>query len=87
VRLIAVIALLSGRYRLSRREVRQLLEDLWAVKVSLGAVVRQEHAQSAALAPVVEWSAYNRFPAERRAVDDTPVLSPAALQAMRTDLG
>jgi transposase len=53
-RLTAVIALLSGRYRLSRREVRQLLRDLWAVRVSLGAVVRQEQAQSAALVPIVE---------------------------------
>jgi transposase len=53
-RLTAVVALLSGRYRLSRREVRQLLHDLWAVRVSLGAVVRQERAQSAALAPLVE---------------------------------
>src|SRR5437764_11418783 len=53
VRLTAVIALLSGRYRLSRREVEQLLQDLWQVRVSLGAVVRQEQAQSAALAPVV----------------------------------
>jgi transposase len=53
-RLTAVLALLSGRYRLSRREVRQLLEDLWAVRISLGAVVRQEQVQSAALAPVVE---------------------------------
>src|SRR5215217_6724477 len=53
-RLTAVIALLSGRYRLSRREVRQLLRDLWQVRVSLGAVVRQEQAQSAALAPIVE---------------------------------
>src|SRR5437763_7157099 len=53
-RLTAVIALLSDRYRLSRREVRQLLQDLWAVRVSLGAVVRQEQAQSAALAPIVE---------------------------------
>jgi len=34
--------------------VRQLLRDLWQVRVSLGAVVRQEQAQSAALAPVVE---------------------------------
>jgi transposase len=54
VRLTAVMALLSGRYRLSRREVRQLLQDLWKVRVSLGAVVRQEQAQSAALVPVVE---------------------------------
>src|SRR5947209_13321781 len=53
-RLTAVVALLSGRYRLSRREVRQLLEDLWAVRVSLGALVRHEQAQSAALAPIVE---------------------------------
>src|SRR6266851_4505977 len=43
-RLTAVTALLSGRYRLSRREVRQLLQDLWAVRMSLGAVVRQEQA-------------------------------------------
>jgi transposase len=54
VRLTAVVALLSGRYRLSRREVRQLLQDLWQVRVSLGAVVRQEQAQSVALAPIVE---------------------------------
>ena len=53
MRLTAVIALLSGRYRLSRREVRQLLRGLWQLHVSLGAVVRQEQAQSAALAPVV----------------------------------
>ena len=53
-RLTAVIALLSGRYRLSRREVRQLLRDLWQVRVSLGAVLRQEQAQSAALEPMVE---------------------------------
>jgi transposase len=52
-RLTAVVALLSGRYRLSRREVRQLLQDLWAVQVSLGAVVRQERVQSAALEPTV----------------------------------
>src|SRR5207248_2021659 len=38
----------------SRREVRQLLRDLWDVQVSLGAVVRQEQAQSAALSPIVE---------------------------------
>ena len=49
-----VVTLLSGRYRLSRREVRQLLQDPWAVRVPLGAMVRQEQVQSAALAPVVD---------------------------------
>src|SRR5829696_7878242 len=53
-RLTAVIALLSGRYRLSRREVQQVLQDLWEVELSLGALVRQEQAQSAALAPIVQ---------------------------------
>jgi transposase len=53
-RLTAVIALLSGRCRLSRLEVRLMLQDLWAVRLSLGAVVRREQAESAALAPVVE---------------------------------
>jgi transposase len=66
-RLTAVVALLSGRYRLSRREVRQLLQDLWQVRVSLGAVVRQEQAQSAALAPVVEEA--------RAAVAQAPVVN------------
>src|SRR5262249_42727085 len=49
-RLTAVIALLSGRYRLSRREVRQLLQDLWGGALSLGEGVCQEQAQSVALA-------------------------------------
>ena len=52
-RLTAVVALLSGRYRLSRREVQQALADLWHVRLSLGAALRHEQAQSAALAPVV----------------------------------
>jgi hypothetical protein len=39
---------------LSRREVRQLLQELCDIRLSLGAVARQEQAQSAALAPVVE---------------------------------
>jgi transposase len=52
-RLTAVVELLSGRYRLSRREVQQVLKDLWNVTLSLGAVLRQARVQSAALAPVV----------------------------------
>src|SRR5919199_4706001 len=51
-RLTAVIALLSGRYRLSRREVRQLLRDLWQGGGSRGAGVRPGEGQSAALGPV-----------------------------------
>lgn len=53
-RLTAVAALLSGRYRLSQREVRQALKDLWNVTVSLGAITNLEQAQSAALKPVYD---------------------------------
>jgi transposase len=70
-RLTAVIALLSGRYRLSRREVRQLLHDLWAVKLSLGAVLRQEQAQSGALAPLVAEAQAAIQQAEAINIDET----------------
>jgi hypothetical protein len=40
--LTAVVALLGSRYRLSRQEVRRRLQELWQVRVSRGAVVRQE---------------------------------------------
>jgi transposase len=53
-RLQALVAVLSGRYRLSRREVVQLLADLWGVELALGSVVELEQATSAALAPVVD---------------------------------
>jgi len=52
-RLVAVLALLTGRYRLSRRDVQQALQDLWGVRLSLGAVTAQERAQSVARAPVI----------------------------------
>jgi transposase len=52
-RLQAVVALLSGRYRLSRREVVHLLGDVWGAPVALGSVSELEQATSAALAPVV----------------------------------
>lgn len=52
-RLQALVALLSGRYRLSRREVVQLMGDVWGAEVALGSVVELEQATSAALAPIV----------------------------------
>ena len=52
-RLQALVALLSGRYRLSRREVVQLMGEVSGAEVALGSVVELEQATSAALAPVV----------------------------------
>ena len=46
-----MVALLSDRHRSSRREVLQLLQDLWQVRLSLGAVVRQKQAAELAALP------------------------------------
>jgi transposase len=56
---------------LSRREVRQLLQDLWAIRLSLSAVVRQEQIQSAALVPVVEEARAAVPPAAVVNIDET----------------
>ncbi len=49
----ATAAMLTGRYRLSRREAQQLLADLWSAKISLGALSSLEEATSRALENVV----------------------------------
>lgn len=52
-RLQAVVALFSGVYRLSKRTVVSALSDLFAVRISLGAVSATEQVMSEALAPAV----------------------------------
>jgi transposase len=49
---VALVALLHGRYRLSTREVALLLDDLGHIPISLGSVPAQYQTVSAALAPV-----------------------------------
>src|SRR5439155_1715347 len=51
-RTAAVASLLHGRYRISQREVGALLEDLFALPLSVGSVVTLQATVSAALAPV-----------------------------------
>ena len=48
-RLVATIALLSGAYRLSKRNVQGLLHQLWGVSISLGAVSSTEGLVAQAL--------------------------------------
>jgi hypothetical protein len=48
------VALLTGKYRMSKRLVRELLQDLFALEVSLGAICDLEQDMSAALAAPVE---------------------------------
>lgn len=54
-RAMAVVALLSGKYHLSKRQVAEILEDLLGTAVSLGTVSNTEARVSEALAePVAE---------------------------------
>jgi transposase len=53
-RLTAVIAVLSGAYRMSKRNIEQVLSDLFGVKMALGSVVNLERAASEALSDRVE---------------------------------
>jgi transposase len=47
--LTAVVALLTGAYHLSRRKTRKLLEELFGISVSLGAISSMERRASEAL--------------------------------------
>jgi transposase len=53
-RLTALISLLSGEYRLSKRRIQSILSDMLGVKLSLGSVSNLEQEMSASLAASVE---------------------------------
>jgi transposase len=60
-RMLAVIALLSGAYRLSKRQIQQLLGDLLGIGISLGSIITVEQSVSQTLAePVREAQEYVR---------------------------
>ncbi|MDO8615547.1 MAG: IS66 family transposase [Dehalococcoidia bacterium] len=66
-RLTAVVAMFTGRFRLSHREAREVLAALWEVPLSLGTVTRLQRVESAALkAP---------YTAMREAVQKAPVVN------------
>ncbi len=50
-RVVALIALLHGRYRISNRELVDLLQMIWRLPISVGSVVQLQQVTSAALAP------------------------------------
>jgi transposase len=52
-RLAATVALLTGRYRLSKREAAAVLADLFGVRLAVGTISAVEQQVSTALVPVV----------------------------------
>lgn len=53
-RLLALIGTLTGGYRLSRRLVQGVLQDVFGLSISLGAIRESEAVLHAALAPVAQ---------------------------------
>lgn len=50
----ATVSLLSGRYRLSKREIKELLSDTMGVNISIGSVIALEQAISTAIEEPVD---------------------------------
>jgi transposase len=53
-RLLALMGTLTGGYRLSKRQVQGLLQDVFRIEVSVGTISQSEVQLSAMLAPTVE---------------------------------
>jgi len=53
-RLTAMVAICTGKFRMSKRSVQELLADFCGVKVGLGSISKMEQTVSAAVAPAVE---------------------------------
>lgn len=53
-RLLAAIGALTGGYRLSKRLVQGLLQDMFGIELSVGAISQSEAVLAAALAPAVQ---------------------------------
>ena len=83
-RLLALVALLTGVYHISRRKSGQLLQDVLGVKLSLGAISSIEARVSDALAaPVAEaWERVND--ADVKHTDGTSWLQAGALMCLWT---
>jgi transposase len=70
-RLQATVALLTGAYRLSKRQVKAILADLLGLSVSTGVVCKTERAAAEAIAAPVEAVAEHVRAAAAAGVDET----------------
>lgn len=83
-RLMAVVALLTGVYHLSRRKAAQLLGDMVGMRISVGAISAVEARVSAAVQPAVE-AAWERVQqADVKHTDGTSWLQSGLSRALWT---
>jgi len=70
-RLQATLAYLTGVARLTKRPIEEVVQDLFGVSISLGAIVAQQQAVSEAVAPAVEEAKQYAQTAEMAHSDET----------------
>lgn len=70
-RLTAITGTLTGAYRMSKRNVGQVLEDMFGVSVALGSITAIERSMSEAVAAPVKEAAEHVRDAERVNADET----------------
>jgi transposase len=83
-RLVAVVALLTGTYHLSRRSARRLLAELFEIDISLGALSGMEARASEALAPAFDEAKEIVESAAVKHSDATSWLRAGALRSLWT---
>jgi transposase len=81
-RLMAVVAMLTGVYHLSRRETVRLLRELVGVRMSLGAVSAIEARVSASVAPAVDEALEIARQASIKHADGTSWLRASAMLSL-----
>lgn len=83
-RLVAVVAMLTGVYHLSRRAAQRLLHELFGITISLGALSRLEARASAALAPAAGEAQREVEAADVKHTDATSWLRAGMMMALWT---
>lgn len=81
-RLMAVVAMLTGVYHLSRRETMRLLRELIGVRISLGAVSAIEARVSASVTPAVDEALEMARQAPIKHADGTSWLRASAMLSL-----
>ncbi len=71
-RITALVGMLIGQERLSKRQVKRVLKTLFGVTISVGAVVARQEEVSQSLAPAYEAVSTHVQRSQNRNIDETP---------------
>lgn len=71
-RITALVGMLIGQERLSKRQVKRVLKTLFGIEISVGAVVARQEEVSQSLAPAYEAVCAHVQRSQNRNIDETP---------------